>query len=692
MTDHTNLKYGKLIPVMLCFFAMGFVDLVGIASNYVKADLGLSDSEANIFPSLVFFWFLIFSVPTGVLMNRIGRKRTVLLSLIVTALSLLLPIFGDSYGLMLCSFSLLGIGNALMQTSLNPLLSNIISGDKLASSLTFGQFVKAIASFLAPYIAMWGATQAIPTFGLEWRVLFPVYMVIAVLAILWLGATPIEEEQPDRASGFAGCFRLLGKPFILLCFLGIMCHVGIDVGTNTTAPKLLMEKLGYTLDEASWATSLYFIFRTIGCFSGAFILQRVSARNFFALSVACMLVAMIGLLASDVHYIIYTCIALIGFGNSNVFSIIFSQALLAVPEKKNEVSGLMIMGLFGGTVFPLLMGFAGDAMGQSGAVTVMLIGVLYLIYYTTRIKKTNAMNNYVVGMGEALWDVLPEGKKLGGAPANFAYHASQFGLESRVVSAVGDDSLGKEILDSFREKKLDGVIETVPYPTGTVQVTLDDAGVPCYDIKEGVAWDNIPYTDALEELARQTRAVCFGSLAQRSVVSRQTIGHFLDAMPDTPDTLKIFDINLRQHFYTREILCDSMHRCNVLKINDEELVTVSRMFGYPDTDPQEACRMLLNKYNLRMLILTCGVNGSYVFTPGDVSFLETPRVQVADTVGAGDSFTAAFASAILKGKSVKEAHRLAVDTSAFVCTQQGAMPALPDSLRERPASCAPSFR
>ena len=390
MTDNTKMKYGKLIPVMLCFFAMGFVDLVGIASNYVKADLGLSDSEANIFPSLVFFWFLIFSVPTGVLMNRIGRKRTVVLSLVITALSLLLPIFGDSYGLMLYSFSLLGIGNALMQTSLNPLLSNIISGDKLASSLTFGQFVKAIASFLAPYIAMWGATQAIPTFGLDWRVLFPIYMVIAVLAILWLGATPIEEEQPDRASGFAGCFRLLGKPFILLCFLGIMCHVGIDVGTNTTAPKLLMEKLGMTLDEASWATSLYFIFRTIGCFSGAFILQRANARKFFALSVACMLVAMIGLLASDVHYIIYICIALIGFGNSNVFSIIFSQALLAVPEKKNEVSGLMIMGLFGGTVFPLLMGFAGDAMGQSGAVGVMLIGVLYLIFYTSHIRRPMA--------------------------------------------------------------------------------------------------------------------------------------------------------------------------------------------------------------------------------------------------------------------------------------------------------------
>ena len=383
-------KMAKLVPIMLCFFAMGFVDLVGIASNYVKADLGLSDSEANIFPSLVFFWFLIFSVPTGMLMNKIGRKKTVLLSLVVTAVSLLLPIFDDSYGIMLASFSLLGIGNALMQTSLNPLLSNIISGDRLASSLTFGQFVKAIASFLAPYIAMWGATQAIPTFGLDWRVLFPVYMVIAVLAILWLGATPIEEEQPDRASGFAGCFRLLGKPFILLCFLGIMCHVGIDVGTNTTAPKLLMEKLGMTLDEASWATSLYFIFRTIGCFSGAFILQRANARKFFALSVACMLVAMIGLLASDVHYIIYICIALIGFGNSNVFSIIFSQALLAVPEKKNEVSGLMIMGLFGGTVFPLLMGFAGDAMGQSGAVGVMLIGVLYLIFYTSHIRRPMA--------------------------------------------------------------------------------------------------------------------------------------------------------------------------------------------------------------------------------------------------------------------------------------------------------------
>lgn len=387
MTTTNKLKYAKLVPIMLCFFAMGFVDLVGIASNYVKADLNLTDSEANIFPSLVFFWFLIFSVPTGILMNRIGRKKTVMLSLVVTFVSLLIPVFGDNYGVMLCSFSLLGIGNALMQTSLNPLLSNIISGDKLASSLTFGQFVKAIASFLAPYIAMWGATQAMPTFGLGWRVLFPVYMVIAVIAVLWLGATPIEEEKPDKASGFVSCLKLLGSPFILLCFLGIMCHVGIDVGTNTTAPKILMERLGMTLDEAGFATSLYFIFRTLGCFSGAIILQKVSARSFFVVSVICMLLAMAGLFVSDAEAVIYTAIALIGFGNSNIFSIIFSQALLAVPEKKNEISGLMIMGLFGGTVFPLFMGFASDAMGQDGAVAVMTVGVIYLLFYTLKIKK-----------------------------------------------------------------------------------------------------------------------------------------------------------------------------------------------------------------------------------------------------------------------------------------------------------------
>ena len=386
MENSKNSSLSKLIPVMLCFFAMGFVDLVGIASNYVKADLGLSDSQANIFPSLVFFWFLIFSVPTGMLMSRIGQKKTVLLSLLVTFASLLLPVFGDSYMLMLISFSLLGIGNALMQTSLNPLLSNIVRGDRLASSLTFGQFVKAIASFLAPYIAMWGATQAIPSFDLGWRILFPVYMIVAVVAILLLNATQIEEES--KPSTFGQCLALLGKPFILLCFVGIMCHVGIDVGTNTTAPKILMERIGMGLDDAAFATSLYFIFRTAGCFLGSFILRKMSAKSFFAVSVIMMLAAMIGLFIFHEKAIIYVCIALIGFGNSNVFSVIFSQALLYLPGKKNEVSGLMIMGLFGGTVFPLAMGVASDtSMGQNGAIAVMTVGVLYLLFYTFRIRK-----------------------------------------------------------------------------------------------------------------------------------------------------------------------------------------------------------------------------------------------------------------------------------------------------------------
>ncbi len=376
----------KLLPVMVCFFAMGFVDLVGIASNYVKADLSLSDAQANVFPSLVFFWFLIFSVPTGLLMNRIGRKKTVLLSLAVTAVSLALPSFGDGYAVMLLSFSLLGIGNALMQTSLNPLMSVIVKGGKLASSLTFGQFVKAIASFLAPYIAMWGATQAIPSLGLGWRVLFPIYFIIAVIAILWLGLTSIEEEETDKASGFGDCMKLLGKPFILLCFLGIMCHVGIDVGTNTTAPKIIMERLGFSLEDASFSTSLYFIFRTIGCLTGALILQKLSPKIFFFISIAMMAVSMAMLFFCHSLAAIYVAIALVGYGNSNVFSIIFSQALLNMPEKKNEISGLMIMGLFGGTVFPLLMGFASDAVGQAGAVAVMFAGTMYLLYYAFKVR------------------------------------------------------------------------------------------------------------------------------------------------------------------------------------------------------------------------------------------------------------------------------------------------------------------
>lgn len=292
------------------------------------------------------------------------------------------------------------------------------------------------------------------------------------------------------------------------------------------------------------------------------------------------------------------------------------------------------------------------------------------------------MENVVVGMGEALWDVLPDGKKIGGAPANFAYHVSQFGLPSAVVSAVGDDALGHELVDNLTSKGLTHLLETVPYATGTVQVEIDQAGIPQYEIKENVAWDNIPYTARLEALASRTRAVCFGSLAQRNVVTRNTINRFLDAMPQTADTLVVFDVNLRQGFYNKETLCNSMERCNILKINDEELVTVSRMFGYPGIDLQDKCWILLGKYNLKMLILTCGINGSYVFTPGHVSFMPTPKVEVADTVGAGDSFTAAFIAAILKGRSVAEAHEKAVRTSAYVCTHKGAMPQLSAEITE----------
>jgi len=286
-------------------------------------------------------------------------------------------------------------------------------------------------------------------------------------------------------------------------------------------------------------------------------------------------------------------------------------------------------------------------------------------------------------MGEALWDVLPEGKKIGGAPANFAYHVSQFGFDSRVVSAVGNDALGDEILEVFKEKQLKHQLQVVNYPTGTVQVTLDSAGIPLYEIKEGVAWDNIPFTDDLKRLALSTRAFCFGSLAQRNEVSRTSINRFLDTMPDGDEQLKIFDINLRQGFYTKEIIRESCQRCNVLKINDEELVAISRMFGYPGIDLQDKCWILLAKYNLKMLILTCGTNGSYVFTPNIFTFQETPRLRVADTVGAGDSFTAAFCASLLKGKSVPEAHKLAVEVSAYVCTQSGAMPELPQVLKDR---------
>ena len=378
----------KLIPVMLCFFAMGFVDLVGIASNYVKADLDLSDSMANTLPSLVFLWFLIFSIPTSLLMNKIGRKNTVMLSLVMTLAAMVIPVFTLDFGMLLVSFSLLGIGNAIMQTSLNPLVDSVMKGGASASTLTFGQFIKSIASFLAPIIASWGATTN--AFGFGWRVLYPIYLGVGILATLLLFGTetpsdsPVEGEENKLPVGeqFAGCFTLLRNPFVLLCFLAIVCHVGIDVGTSVTAPKILMERLGITLNDAAYIATVYFVAKAAGSFSGSFIMKFLKDWTFLLLSVLMMVVAVFGLLFGKDSAVIYASVALMGYGNGNPFSIIFARSLAAVPDKKNEVSGLLIMGICGGAVFPMFMGAASDAVGaQSGAVLALSVGILYLLFF-----------------------------------------------------------------------------------------------------------------------------------------------------------------------------------------------------------------------------------------------------------------------------------------------------------------------
>ena len=375
----------KLVPIMFAFFAMGFVDMVGTATNYVKADFNLSDTMANFLPSMVFLWFFFLSVPTSLLMNRIGKRKTVVLSLIVTALALVLPLCGYNYPVMLASFCLLGIGNTLMQVSLNPLISCVVKGDKLASSLTFGQFVKAIASFSAPLIASWAAVR----FG-NWRILYGTFLVIGVVATLYVWLTKVEEDAPEKTSGFKDVLKLLGVPTVLMLFFGIVAHVGIDVGVNTCAPKILMERLGIPLTEAAIATSVYFLFRTIGCLTGSLILAKWDLRKFFALSVALMILSMIGLFVCHTKAGIYAAIALVGYGNSNMFSMIFSKALLFLPERKNEMSGLMIMGLIGGTIFPILMGALSDAIGsQAGSVIVISLGVVYMIYLATRFLKAD---------------------------------------------------------------------------------------------------------------------------------------------------------------------------------------------------------------------------------------------------------------------------------------------------------------
>lgn len=290
------------------------------------------------------------------------------------------------------------------------------------------------------------------------------------------------------------------------------------------------------------------------------------------------------------------------------------------------------------------------------------------------------MNNTIVGLGEILWDIFPERKVMGGAPANFAYHVSQFGYNGYAVSAVGDDLLGKEILDCLAEKELNYLIETTDYPTGTVNVKLNKKGIPEYEICENVAWDNIPFTAKTENLAKNAGTVSFGSLAQRNSVSRETIKRFLKSMHE--NSLKIFDINLRQHFYSKELIHESLQLANMLKINDEEIVLIAQLYGYKEDDEQNICKRLLEEYELDIIVLTKGTDGSFVFTPKETSYQPTPIVHVADTVGAGDSFTAAFVASYLHGQRLPDAHQLAVEVSAYVCTQHGAMPKLPDAYLE----------
>lgn len=375
----------RLVPLMFAFFAMGFVDMVGTATNYVKADFALSDTMANFLPSMVFLWFFFLSVPTSLLMNRIGKKKTVMASLIVTVVAMLLPLVAYNYPVMLISFCFLGIGNTLMQVSLNPLIGCVVKGDRLASTLTFGQFVKAIASFIAPILASWLAVK----FG-NWMLMYPIFGAITIIAACYLGFSQIDEEvTAGKTSGFMDCLKMLGDPAVLLLFLGIVAHVGIDVGINTCAPKIMIERLGLPLSEAAIATSVYFFFRTLGCLTGSYILAKWQTRKFFAVSVAMMVVSMVGLFVCKSLAGIYVAIALVGYGNSNIFPMIFSKALLSRPDKDNEMSGLMIMGLIGGTIFPLLMGVASDALGsQIGSVAVISVGVIYLIALAFRFHKT----------------------------------------------------------------------------------------------------------------------------------------------------------------------------------------------------------------------------------------------------------------------------------------------------------------
>lgn len=376
-------SFSKMLPVLFGFFIMGFVDVVGISTNYVKQDFALSDTLANLLPMMVFLWFAVFSIPTGLLMNKIGRKKTVLLSMAITFIAMLVPLVAYKFEIVLVAFALLGIGNTILQVSLNPLLSNVVRDDRLTSSLTWGQFIKAIASFLGPIIAGFAAASL----G-NWKLLFPIFAIVTLVSTLWLFFTQIEEQPVEgKTSSFAGCFGLLKDTTILMLFLGILAVVGIDVGLNTTIPKYLMERCNIFLEQAGLGTSLYFIARTTGTFVGAILLIKFSGRRFLIISMIVAIAAMLVMLMMNNLWAILVLIFIIGFAVANVFSIIFSAALQKKPERANEISGLMIMGVAGGAIIPPLMGVVSDAMGQTSGMAVLLVAMIYLLFSAFNLKK-----------------------------------------------------------------------------------------------------------------------------------------------------------------------------------------------------------------------------------------------------------------------------------------------------------------
>lgn len=374
----------KLLPVLFAFFIMGFVDVVGIATNYVKKDFSLSDTLANLLPMMVFLWFLVLSVPTGLFMNRIGRKRAVLISNGITILAMVIPLVSYRFPVLLIAFALLGIGNTIIQVAINPLLTNVVSGEKLTSRITLGQFIKAIASFLGPVIASFSAR-----FFHDWKTIFLVFAVVTALSTLWLMLTPIKEEKAEgKTSSFRACFAILKDRQILLFFLGIVGVVGIDVGLNTTIPKILTERIGMPLEQAGYGTSLYFIARTIGTFIGAILLTHISGRKYFLLNMMGAIAAMVFLLFTGYLPAIWIVIFILGFTIANVFPILFSAALQRNPDHYNEVSGLMVMGISGGAFITFVVGLAADIAGtQTGGLTILLAVLVYLLITAFRMKK-----------------------------------------------------------------------------------------------------------------------------------------------------------------------------------------------------------------------------------------------------------------------------------------------------------------